>query len=123
VWAATHLVVCAVFSLACVAHGSVGEAELGRKDPGAICADETAGMALTLALCPPQAIGQGLAAWPVVAGAFLAFRLADILKPWPAGALQAAHAGWGILLDDLAAAGYAAAAVWIAWSAGWLPLL
>ena len=34
--------------------------------------------------------------------AFVAFRLCDIIKPWPARGLQRRPAGWGILLDDLA---------------------
>jgi phosphatidylglycerophosphatase A len=36
-------------------------------------------------------------------GAFLLFRVFDILKPWPANQLQALPKGWGILADDLAA--------------------
>lgn len=117
VWVAVHLVVCVTFSLICAVHGSVGEAALGRKDPGAIVADETAGMALTLALLPAGALDHGLAAWIALPAAFLAFRAADILKPWPANGLQRLHAGWGILLDDLAAAVYAAGAMWGLWLA------
>ncbi|MGH7029335.1 MAG: phosphatidylglycerophosphatase A, partial [Stellaceae bacterium] len=47
-----------------------------------------------------------LAAWIL---AFLLFRLFDIWKPWPIGwADRQIHGGFGIMLDDLLAAGYAA---------------
>ena len=46
------------------------------EDPGWIVVDEAAGMLLALAALP----GAG---WTGVALAFLAFRLLDILKPWP----------------------------------------
>jgi phosphatidylglycerophosphatase A len=42
-----------------------------------------------------------------LAAAFVAFRIFDITKPPPARQLEALPAGWGILLDDLAAAVYA----------------
>ena len=41
-------------------------------------------------------------------GAFVAFRLADILKPWPASwADRSVKGGFGIMLDDLFAGIYA----------------
>jgi phosphatidylglycerophosphatase A len=39
--------------------------------------------------------------------AFAAFRLFDVTKPPPARQLEHLPAGWGILMDDLAAAVYA----------------
>jgi phosphatidylglycerophosphatase A len=42
-----------------------------------------------------------------LAFAFVAFRLLDIVKPWPAHGLQRVPGGWGILLDDLVAGVYA----------------
>ena len=74
---------------------------MGRKDPGPVVLDEAAGICLTL-LFQPFKHG----AWVFVAG-FLAFRLFDITKPPPARQLEKLPAGWGILLDDLAAAVYA----------------
>lgn len=41
-----------------------------------------------------------------VAAAFIVFRAFDTLKPWPCRRLERLHGGWGIMLDD------AAAAVW-----------
>jgi phosphatidylglycerophosphatase A len=35
--------------------------------------------------------------------AFILFRILDIAKPWPVGALQHLPRGWGIVMDDLAA--------------------
>jgi phosphatidylglycerophosphatase A len=40
-------------------------------------------------------------------GAFVLFRIADIIKPWPARRLETLPHGWGVLIDDLAAAVYA----------------
>ena len=45
-----------------------------------------------------------IAGW--VAAAFIVFRAFDTLKPWPCRRLERLHGGWGIMLDD------AAAAVW-----------
>jgi phosphatidylglycerophosphatase A len=37
-------------------------------------------------------------------GAFLTFRLYDIVKPWPVNALERRlPGGWGVVMDDLAA--------------------
>ena len=41
------------------------------------------------------------------AAGFLFFRLFDIVKPWPARQLENMPAGWGIMLDDVAAGVYA----------------
>lgn len=113
----TLAAVLCVFSLACVVQTDAFEKSLGRKDPGSICADETAGMCLPLLVLP---VSVDSAVWPSVpwiVGAFLAFRLIDIVKPWPAGAIQRVPGGWGVLLDDLVAGVYAAGMVWAAWMA------
>ncbi|MEO1008124.1 MAG: phosphatidylglycerophosphatase A [Planctomycetota bacterium] len=100
-----------VFSLACVVLGDRAEARFGKKDPGQVVADETAGMALTIALMPP--LGGGAGALGSALLAFLMFRGFDILKPWPANIVQRTPGGWGILLDDLVAGVQAAAFLWI----------
>ena len=80
-------------------------------DPSWFVLDEAAGMALALA-CGP---GLGAAG---IAGAFLAFRLLDVLKPPPIAQLERLPGGFGITADDLlagAAAGLAMrglAALW-----------
>jgi phosphatidylglycerophosphatase A len=77
----------------------------GRKDPPQVVMDEVAGVLLALALLPepgPLEVGFG----------FLLFRAFDILKPPPARWLERLPGGFGILLDDLAAGAWAAAALW-----------
>ena len=70
--------------------------ELGASDPGAIVWDEILGFLVTMALAPPG--------WIWILLGFILFRLFDILKPWPIGALdQRIKGGLGILLDDLVA--------------------
>jgi len=55
-----------------------------------------------------------LALWPGIVGAFLAFRLCDIAKPWPAGRLDARADALGVMGDDVAAGVQAAALVALA---------
>ncbi len=92
-----------VFSGACVRFGDAAEAAFGKKDPSHVVADETAGVCLPLLFLPPAAVATpGVAALTLVF-AFLAFRVVDIVKPWPCHQVQDAGGGWGILLDDLLA--------------------
>ncbi len=93
--------------VACVLWGRYAEVRFGRKDAAEVVADETAGVApaTILAVLMTQGLVGGLAA---LAGAFLLFRVFDILKPWPARQLEALPAGWGVLIDDLVAGVYAA---------------
>ena len=71
----------------------------GQEDPGLVVVDEVAGMWVTLWLLP---------ATPLVAGlGFVAFRVMDVFKPWPARDLEHLPGGWGIMADDLMAGVYA----------------
>jgi phosphatidylglycerophosphatase A len=101
---------CVLFSVVCVRFGHLAEARWGAKDPGQVVADEMAGQCVALLLLPWRGMDQP-DAWrwnlTIAAVAFLAFRAMDILKPPPANQLQSRPAGWGILLDDLAAGVYA----------------
>ena len=75
-------------------------------DPPAIVIDEVSGQWLTLAVVPPEL-------WYYALG-FVLFRLADILKPWPAGwADREVPGGLGVMLDDTLAAGYAASILYL----------
>jgi phosphatidylglycerophosphatase A len=76
-------------------------AYFGRPDPGSCVIDEGAGICLTLVGLP---MGRP---WITFLAALAAFRLFDILKPPPARQLERLPLGWGILMDDLAAAVYA----------------
>jgi phosphatidylglycerophosphatase A len=74
----------------------------GIADASPIVIDEVAGYLLTMALVPFS--------WPAVAAGFVLFRIFDVLKPWPASALDRVKNGFGVVMDDLAAG------VW-AWTA------
>jgi phosphatidylglycerophosphatase A len=93
-----------LFSVLTVALGRYAVADFGSLDPPSFVLDEAAGICLTL-LFLPQRQGWGLVELLLLA--FAAFRLFDVTKPPPAKALEKLPAGWGILMDDLAAAVYA----------------
>ena len=44
--------------------------------------------------------------WPLACGGLIAFRVFDIIKPWPIRQSQSLPGGWGITVDDLLAAAY-----------------
>ena len=93
-----------IYGASCVALGQWATEYYGRKDPGSCVLDEGAGIcstALFLRLYPDRR-----EYWALLA-VFVAFRIFDILKPPPAKQLERLPYGWGILLDDLAAAVYA----------------
>jgi phosphatidylglycerophosphatase A len=96
-----------LFAGVCVRFGDRAASAFGRSDPSQVVADETAGMALVLAFLPAGSTDTALLAALTLALAFVAFRVFDIFKPWPAYALERAPGGWGILLDDLMAGVYA----------------
>lgn len=101
------LTAAAAISLAGMAAGRWAERRYGRKDPGEFVQDEVAGYLLAATWI--EAPG-----WSHLLVAFFAFRLFDVLKPWPANRLQNLPAGPGIVLDDLVAGLYAfgVAAAW-----------
>lgn len=81
-----------------------GEAEkrLNQRDPGEIILDEFVaiplcfvGWTLGLDLLP---------AWVILLAGFVLFRLFDITKPFGISRLQGLPGGWGVVIDDLAAA-------------------
>jgi len=74
---------------------------IGVHDHGGIVWDEIVGMYVTLLAAPLSVAGWVLA--------FVLFRVMDIVKPWPIRDLDhSMRGGVGIMLDDLAAALYAA---------------
>jgi phosphatidylglycerophosphatase A len=95
----------AASSILTVALGPAAIRATGRKDPQQVVMDEVAGMMLTLLLVPAPSAMEA-------AFGFLLFRAFDILKPPPGRRLERLPAGWGILLDDLAAGAYAMACLW-----------
>ncbi|WP_028115832.1 phosphatidylglycerophosphatase A [Ferrimonas senticii] len=70
--------------------------DMGEHDNPAIVWDEVVGMLITMAALP-----QGWHWWLI---AFAAFRLFDIVKPWPIRLLDRhVHGGFGIMIDDVLA--------------------
>ena len=84
---------------------------VGVHDPGAIVIDEVAGQWLTLAVAPLDPLAYLLG--------FVLFRIADVLKPWPASWLdRRVGGGFGVMIDDVAAAVYAGGvlAILVTWA-------
>ena len=79
--------------------GNVAERHFGRTDPGQVVIDEVMGMLITLFLNPVGWVG-------AIAG-FLLFRVADVIKPYPANRLEQLYGGVGVMADDGMAAIYA----------------
>jgi len=76
----------------------------GVDDPGPVVIDEIAGQWLVLLAAAPEPVQYGIA--------FVLFRVFDIAKPWPVSwADRDLKGGLGVMLDDVLAAGYAAAAL------------
>ena len=80
-------------------------------DASIINIDEIVGMWLALLFLPA-----GLS-WAWTAGAFVLFRVFDVLKPFPIGKSQELPRGWGVMMDDvlagLAANGSLRMVLWI----------
>jgi phosphatidylglycerophosphatase A len=90
------------FSFATVRWAPAAERLFGTHDPRHVVSDEIAGQ--SVALLP--AVDPLGTLW-----AFLAFRVFDVLKPWPIRRLEKLPGGVGILADDLAAGAAGAAVV------------
>ena len=105
----TMLAIAVLATVGCVALGRFAEQAFGKKDPSRCTLDEWAGQAVALLVIPTtHPSWSAWLGWLVAAGAaFLAFRLFDILKPFPARRLEKLPFGWGIVADDLVAGVYA----------------
>jgi Phosphatidylglycerophosphatase A and related proteins len=76
-------------------------------DPSRVVVDEMAGVWVTLLAVPATM------EWQYVLGAFLLFRIMDIVKPLGCRWLDKnLHGGWGVMLDDILAGVYGAVALW-----------
>jgi phosphatidylglycerophosphatase A len=100
-----EIAACAVIIAAGAWSARLTEQALGVEDPGPVVIDEVAGMLISLLFLPGT--------WPVVLAAFVAFRVFDIVKPWPAGRLEHVPGGWGVMADDVMAGIYANLAIQI----------
>lgn len=92
-----------VVSVVGVWAATIVEEASGKPDPQNVVIDEVAGMLVALSATPPT--------WPAVIVAFLAFRLFDWAKPWPARAAERLPGGFGIVVDDLVAGAWVAVLV------------
>ena len=109
--------------LAWAAVGICGEAErrLGRRDPGFVILDEF--VAIPLVFVGWQELAEIVPAWTLLVAGFLLFRLFDIWKPLGIKRLQDLPGGWGVVVDDLAAAVLSLATLQLgvrAFASGWL---
>jgi phosphatidylglycerophosphatase A len=94
------LMVLAAFSAAAIWIAGRAEAILKRKDAASIVIDEIAGMAITLAGLPFTLFN--------AAAGFAAFRILDIVKPFPGRLIDTRMSGGsGVVLDDVVAGIYA----------------
>jgi len=96
---AVYLAVVAAFLGVGIWAAAITGRDLGVPDHGAIVCDEVVAFLLVLFFVTSDGVS--------VALAFLLFRLFDIVKPPPIRQLDAAlKNGFGVMLDDLVAAGY-----------------
>lgn len=70
--------------------------ESGVEDPSHVVIDEVAGQAIALVYAP-------VFGWKYALAGFILFRAFDIIKPPPVRQLEGLRAGWGIMMDDVAA--------------------
>jgi phosphatidylglycerophosphatase A len=95
-----------------------GEAEfrLGKKDPGEVILDEF--IAMPLCFLGWRELAEGVVSaswtWLIFLIGFGLFRLFDIAKPLGIRRLQDLPGGWGVVVDDLAAALAACATMHVA---------
>ena len=101
---ATYLAVTALVVAAGVWACGRTARDLGVHDHPGIVLDEIAGFLVTMTALPLD--------WRWIAAGFVAFRLLDILKPWPISlADRRIGGGLGIMLDDVIAGAGACAAL------------
>ena len=81
-----------------------GEAELRlrKKDPGEVILDEF--VVMPLCFLGWRTLPAAMPVWAVLGAGFALFRFFDIVKPLGIRRLQALPGGWGVVIDDVAAA-------------------
>src|SRR2546426_9881919 len=90
---------------------------LNRTDPGSVVLDEIVAVPLCFAVWLVQYLARhgvlpapgyffSRDALPLTLAVFAAFRLFDVIKPWPVRQSQRLPGGWGVTIDDVLAALY-----------------
>lgn len=97
-----NLIASAIGAVVAAAFCGAAEVRLGRTDPGEVILDEFVAMPLCFLGWPVLADRWPI--WAVLLGGFALFRFYDILKPLGISKLQAIPGGWGVVIDDTAAA-------------------
>lgn len=92
-------VACVVATLVGIPAATRVEREFGSTDPGLVVIDEVAGQLMPLILAPLN--------WKYLFASLILFRGFDIVKPPPVRWFERLPAGYGIMVDDLAAGAYA----------------
>jgi len=110
-WVHSHAICLIVFAIAFAIACSISdraEKIFETHDDSRIVLDEVLGMAATM-FGNPITFG-----WLMLG--FLLFRIADVIKPWPANVIdRRMRNGTGVMLDDLAAAIYANIVLQMIW--------
>jgi phosphatidylglycerophosphatase A len=99
---AENLLVSAIGAYLAIAFCGEAEIRLGARDPGMVILDEVVAMPLCF-LGFPWLLGT-VPLWCVLLCGLIVFRVYDIRKPWVINELQSLPGGWGVVLDDTAAA-------------------
>jgi phosphatidylglycerophosphatase A len=100
---AGNLIASAIGAYVAIAFCGEAEKRLGRSDPNEVILDEVVAVPLCFLGWQWIAVG-GVPFLGLLAAGFLLFRFYDITKPLVIDKLQALPGGWGIVLDDTAAA-------------------
>jgi phosphatidylglycerophosphatase A len=95
-----------VFAIVGIGIGRWAQEYYKERDPREFVLDEAAGMMIALIAVTP--LVQSKEPWKLALAAFLFFRAFDVIKPFPARRSERLRGGWGIVLDDVFAAIYAA---------------
>jgi len=91
---------------------NMADEALGVHDHGGANFDEVVAMLLILSMTHAN--------WPAWLAAFVLFRVFDILKPWPISWLDRnVHGGFGVMVDDIAAALPCMLLLWLAQYQHW----
>ena len=101
-----YLALCVAVTAVAIGASALADRALAEHDSGHIVIDEVAGYLWTL-------VGVSRGDFWMLALGFLLFRVADVVKPPPARAIdQRMGGGAGVVLDDVAAGLWAAAVLW-----------